>query len=670
MKFRKTGSVFLSLWLALPSLAFEEQRIWEAARQVDELVEKAQREAGVEPNAPAEEEVFLRRIYLDVAGRIPSFEETVAYQANEGPAPRSTLIRELLHSEAYVSQEFHYWADLLRLRYDGNDNAAPFYLDWVKSAIREHMPYDELVRRLVTAEGYAWDDPAVGFYTRDKGMPLDHMAFTVRVFLGTRMECAQCHNHPFDEITQKEFYHMAAFTYGTRGDMDPRQTLKLYDYVKRNRKAIQEDEVLTEREIRRTLRDLTLPMNAGAREVGRDLRLPHDYQYDDASPKEKIGPGTLFGEAEQGADLRETFADWMTSPENERFTRAIANRMWKKVMGRGLIEPEDNFTADTVASHPELMAYLESLMRQLDYDLRDFKAVLYNTRTYQREAMSEDIDLAKPFYFQGPLLKRMSAERMWDSVLTLAVPHLDERTLDLGQEKRSREREWQARRMLELGSFTIFKMAEEIARRSGQAQIELQSVRQEIVEATEKEEEKRLEALRKRAGELNRTYRKALSEVRESYLGKPPKPSALAEGKKGQGEEEENPWKDWYAGLVRASELVSPAPTDHFLQVFGQSNREVVNNASDKGSAIQALWLMNGNIYPIVTRGQSVLMKNLAQEKDLDGKRDVIFRSMLHRRPTPSEKEMFALQVAERGNKAVGDLIWMLLNSTEFAFVQ
>jgi hypothetical protein len=118
-----------------------------------------------------------------------------------------------------VQHFFNYWADVLRVTSNGQQTGqitGAAYMNFVKQSLRDNKPYDEFVRDMVAAQGKAWENGAIGYYMRDRGMPLDNMANTVRVFLGTRIECAQCHNHPFDKWTQMQFYKMAAFTYGVQ----------------------------------------------------------------------------------------------------------------------------------------------------------------------------------------------------------------------------------------------------------------------------------------------------------------------------------------------------------------------------------------------------------------------------------------------------------------------
>jgi hypothetical protein len=155
--------------------------------------------------------------HLDIIGRIPTMQETQAFLQSTDKDKRAKLIDALLASEGYTQHMFHFWADLLRVQSRANGGQGEMtskpYLEHVKRRIRENMPYDAFVRELLTAQGKVWDNPAIGYYMRDLGMPLDNLSNTTRVFLGTRIECAQCHNHPFDKWTQMQFYQMAAFTF-------------------------------------------------------------------------------------------------------------------------------------------------------------------------------------------------------------------------------------------------------------------------------------------------------------------------------------------------------------------------------------------------------------------------------------------------------------------------
>src|SRR6056300_920292 len=193
---------------------------------IDKLIEAKLKENELSPNEEIAEGVFLRRVYLDIVGRVPTIEEAEAFHSESYENKRERLIEKLLSSEGYVSDSYHLWADILRINGEPGGTVSSAYELWVKDALRKNMPYDEFVHSLITAEGKFWENGAVGYYFRDRGMPLDNMSNTVRVFLGTRLECAQCHDHPFDKWTQMDYFKMASFSYG--------MNTRAYDSMNRN----------------------------------------------------------------------------------------------------------------------------------------------------------------------------------------------------------------------------------------------------------------------------------------------------------------------------------------------------------------------------------------------------------------------------------------------------
>lgn len=153
--------------------------------------------------------------------------------------------------------------------------------------------------------------------------------------------------------------------------------------------------------------------------------MPKDYQYDNAKAGDVVQPEALFGaaaEIRKGETPRQAFARWLTSKENPRFARTIANRLWKQAFGIGQIEPVDDMMDTTVAENTELMNYLEAEMKRLNFDMKEYLRVIYNTETYQRQVSVEEVNPGETYRFSGPILRRMTAEQVWDSFLTLAVP--------------------------------------------------------------------------------------------------------------------------------------------------------------------------------------------------------------------------------------------------------
>lgn len=428
------------------------------AREIDALLVKDWKANNILPNPPASDEVFVRRVYLDVIGRIPTTGDATAFFESKQPNKRAVLISSLLDSEGYVQHFYNYWADVLRLQSQGAQ-AGPTtgyaYSNYIRLSLRENKPYDRLASELVSATGLAWENGAIGYYMRDKGMPLDNMALTSRVFLGTRIECAQCHNHPFADWTQKEFYEMAAFTYGVNeGDTDKRIGLrdaskartdeinaqyardKATDLVKAKQ---QHDAALAahgkvSKNVNTVLNQINGSTLRGTEQVerDRDLKLPADYKYKDVPPLSVVKPATIMGAPVapySGMRRTEVFAKWMTSPENPCFTKVLANRLWRQAFGVALIEPLDDLTEDAKAMIPDLEEHLEKLLIARHYNMKAYLAALLNTRAYQAAATREEYHAGEIYHFTGPVLRRMAAEQIWDSFVTLIRPDPDTRNL-------------------------------------------------------------------------------------------------------------------------------------------------------------------------------------------------------------------------------------------------
>lgn len=684
-----SGTIALHVFLLSVATANDRQ----VSRRVDEFVEQNLRKHGIKPNPPASDEVFLRRAYLDIVGRIPTHKEAQQFLGSESSSKRGQLIHHLLQSEGYVSHWFNYWADILRVksRMDGARGAGEAYADWVKEALRSNKSYREIVHELITAEGYVWDNGAVGYYLRDSGMPLDNMSNTAQIFLGTQLVCAQCHNHPFDRWKQKEYYEMAAYTYGMETRANPEKILRLDERVSKMEKRANRRESSRElnRHVRSALRDLLEPLSYRvSHDEEKMLRLPSDYQYDDAKPREEVQADTIFGKRVSGRSSRKlaSYADWLTGTDNPRFTRVIVNRLWKAVMGVGLIEPVDDFKDDTQPSNPALMNFLEKEMLAVDYDLRRFLGILYNTRTYQRESTLVDVDLAD-YHFPGPVLRRMSAEQIWDSLLTATMPGVDERKGSSSDKKRYESMKKQVH-----GLEAMKKQPQKIlATAKAMAQVEY-----EHEEAT-KDLRKRLAAARENGNDgvakrLNDEMKQARKErdsevkdIRESfeaaYMGAASGAMGsmtmmrMDEKKSTKKDIDDRPdprWKGFDKSDVRASELRSPMPSDHFLRQFGQSDRETIQAAESEASVAQALNLLNGKVLDKLVSSKSMLMKGVEQLYGDDEKQDFIFMSLLTRLPSDAERALMDKEFAgvDSSEEACESIIWALLNTKELLFVQ
>ena len=629
------------------------------ASQVDERVQRHHAAKGTKLNAAASDETFLRRVYLDVVGRIPSLEESTRFLGSKNEDRRAKLIDALLGSEGCVSHMFNWKADLLRVNTRGLAAGQPGWLydDWVKDAIRSRMPWDEFVRRLVTANGYLWENGAVGFYVRDLGMPLDHMSNMTRIFLGTRIECAQCHDHPLEPITQKDFYQMVAFTFGVSNLGNPggysNDNVKQWPEIKARLNAMPKDEALSQGVSRTVsfLKRLTT-------DTDKQLKFPETDAYDTAARGKTVEPRTLFGDEAKVSEggRRKAFAEWMTSPRNPRFAKNIANRLWKRVMGTGLIEPVDSLSALPNPQHADLMDFLAQTMIGLRFDERAFLAVLLNTRLYQSEAVRDKPEPSVAFELRGPQLRRLSAEQIWDSHLVLLAKDIDERKFAFNHEGSAMNPE----RLRKLGTMSadeiIARARDEMAYRIRQREYSLRLVEQQKERAAAQARGDEREVKRLQAAHAKENKNFYSPELMEMEMGG------------GSTVKETDPrWRSLPPHFVRASETPLPLPLGHFLRQFGQSDRREIDAFNRDPNTTHSLALMNGELTTQVLAKDSFLCRQIAATTEQ--RTQLIYRAILVRSASAEDLAETA-RLTNGSLTPEQDIIWALLNSPEFLFNQ
>tara|TARA_R110002072_G_scaffold46591_8_gene128963 strand:+ start:4930 stop:7011 length:2082 start_codon:yes stop_codon:yes gene_type:complete len=645
------------------------------AAKLDALLARGLKRHQETPLPLVDDATFVRRTYLNVAGRIPTLKETERFLADQNPDKRTALCDLLLNSPGHTSHFSNFWFDLLRVKSRQRQLSGEPFAHFIRKSVIDDKPYDEFVRELLVAEGaaHATDNGATGHLMRDNGMPHDSMANTVRLFLGTRLECAQCHNHPFDHWTQKQFFEMAAFF----GSMRYRDNRVLGNY-RDLRKELANEEQRTRQAALQLVRRLTQGIQGNGSGIE---KLPKDYQYDDARPLAPIKASTIFGSKVKlaypknsrsqskraqrqrrqrnamvaGINSREALADWMTDKKNPQFTKVIANRMWARTFGRGLIEPRDDWKKDTVAVHPELAKELEKLMVRVDFNLRQFERVLLHTQLFQQQVDIKDPMPGTAPLFTGPVLRRMSAQQVWDSLITLVYDDIDERL-----------RAPDSRAAPVYASYEQVKGADkdEILRivkgGRGMMQNRAKERRQEM-----QKQKARDRNARKRAQPLLRELAAARRD------GDLPRVAQIRKQLEQMGVNlGERAAKGQEVDMLRASDLAQPARLGHMLREFGQSDRETIDASSDVATVPQVLTLMNGFLDQRVLNGQSALRRDLQFATDGARRIRVAFLTTLNREPTPEELDDWRRQVAINGTKTLNDLVWVLCNSNEFRFVQ
>ncbi len=733
-----------------------------AAQKIDEIIDAHLEEQQLKAYATITDEQFVRRTYLAIVGRIPTLAEADGFLESTSAEKQSELIHTLLTNDSgYTAHHFQFWADLLRL--PTGQHWSLVYQTWMKEQIAANTPYDELVRQLVSGHGLVFDNPAAAYYIRDTGMDLDNMSNTVRIFLGTRLECAQCHNHPFDKWTQMDYFRMAAFTYGFdhRGGNPHRSGIHnalkeeekaayfaaaeienfpfLKDeadidkqMAKSNTSKFLERSGLTKLQIREhALRALTARTvaeehnEAVYQSIGplynmvtyvevrhlqdTQLKLPHDYQYDNAKPHDPVPTGTMFGAEiphhDDPGERKKAYAEWLTGPDNPRFTRVIVNRLWKRTFGHGIFEPVDDLTDDTPISQPKLLSYLEDQMRELNYDIRAFQNVLFHTELFRREMHGEDHYPGMPFHFQGPLMTRMSAEQMWDSIVTMVLPDVDtyapnqEKLLDRIADTRATYRSLNERPLEEV--LPRIKAAGDLRRGLISEQRDYEKRITAAYAAGEGEKAKELTRelkektrdVEQRAQEIvlvdlkdgraidsamtmgSRPAADTVETVKIIKAAKPRKaPEELDENESRIWAEREkenlNHYRETANEMARAIDLGSPARRGHFLRDFGQSDRDVIENGSSHASVPQSLYLLNSPLSIAISNPNSVLGSQLDTAATPEEKIELIYRSMLTRKPSEREVARVLDDYRNHGEETIEDLVWALLNSRQFLFIQ
>jgi hypothetical protein len=606
-------------------------RVWAAAQAIDGLM--AKHHAAMKRPEPAlvGDEKFLRRAHLVAIGRIPTADEAAAFLSDDELSKRASLVARLVGSPGYASHMSNWAFDRLRVvdRKVGQPLRFHAYRHWMREAVEQNMPWDDMVAALLTAEGGGWDPAtaAVGYHTRDRGMALDNMAISMRVFLGSRMECAQCHNDPFGETKQKDFFRLAAFANGT-GAMKQDLMRDLFREMAAKPQASLEHQAAWM--FWRDIYGLSLAGGGTGR-----IPLPQDYRYRDARPGDIEGARAPFGKPTSLAgtrdrdDGRRRLADWMTKGTGERFPAMIANQMWRRVMGAGLFEPADEYVELSETENPALSRHLASLMSSLDYNLRDFQHALLLTRAFQYETNPEPSAAAGGADdFRGRRVARLSAEQLWDSLVTLVAGDPD------GQPRRALDR-------------TIYLEGRPVL----QGKMDMEQLSREVL-ALESEEE-----------------------VRAYFDGFVAKVRAEQDGG-GAGEMEAPRMRRDPVAYVRgvhprASELPSPAPADHFLALFGQSNREVVDGATREPNMGQVLALMNGFVQrEVLAQPDAVLNRGLAEAASPEDKIRRLYLSVLSREPSPGETDLMRAEFEADLETAPANIAAAMVMSAEFLYLQ
>jgi hypothetical protein len=346
---------------------------------IDRAVFEKLNQMRIPPSGGITDDAFLRRVTIDLIGRLPTPDEVQAFRDAPFADRRERLIDDLLDRDEFTDFWTMKLADVLRSngRLLQPKGAAAFHR-WVRAAVASRRPLDAMARDLLTAEGSSFADPAASYYriARD---PEAAVETTAQLFLGIRIQCAKCHNHPFERWTQDDYYGFAAF-FGGIG----------------HKKGPQPGE------------EIIFATGDGT------IRQPRSGAV--MPPRAPGGPGPEAGAATTPTERRAWLASWLTGPENPFFARGLANRVWYHLAGRGVVEPVDDFRDSNPACNDELLDALATELRRSGYDLRSLLRFIATSRTYQRSAKSvPGNDLDEP-YFAHAMLRPLPAEVLLDAI--------------------------------------------------------------------------------------------------------------------------------------------------------------------------------------------------------------------------------------------------------------
>lgn len=347
-----------------------------AANYIDQLVYAKLRQLNFAPSPVCSDEVFLRRVYLDVIGILPTEDETRRFLSDPSPDKRKRLIDQLLERPEFARFWAQKWGDLLRVtKSQMGDGGVYKFHRWLERAIASNMPYDEMVRQLITASGSTLHNPAANFYRTAPDVS-ECVEVVAQLFLGTRLQCAKCHNHPFERWTQDNYYGLAAF----------------FNHVQRKPSGRDDEWLVWPGERVPVVQPRT----------GRTMQpwVPFDGVLAIPDPVEP----------------RQRLAEWLTSPDNPLFARVGVNRLWSQLFGRGIVDPPDDFRDSNPPSNVELLDALARDFVEHGFDRKHMLRTILNSRTYQASSQTTPLNEDDEKYFSHYYPRMLTAEQLLDAI--------------------------------------------------------------------------------------------------------------------------------------------------------------------------------------------------------------------------------------------------------------
>jgi hypothetical protein len=374
--------------IVVPYAASVDLAGWAGHNFIDRLAAAKFREAGIPPSPVCDDATFLRRAYLDATGTLPTAEQAVAFLDSKDPGKRARLVDQLLgltgdpaqdvHNNDYAAYWALKWADLIRSNSAALGEQGMWALDnWLRESFRDNKRFDRFARELIVARGSTFSNGPANYY-RIAGTPQDLTEATAQLFLGVRLQCARCHNHPFERLSQADYYGFAAF------------------FARVGSKTSQEFGVFGN--------EVVVVVRADG-EVGH----PRTGQV--------MKPTPLYGKpVAEAFDRRQALADWLTAPGNRMFARNVVNRYVAYLLGRGLVEPVDDLRATNPPSNPELLDALADDFVKSGYDVKHLLRTIMTSRLYELDSRPVPGNAADTRFYSHYPVKRLAAEPLLDAI--------------------------------------------------------------------------------------------------------------------------------------------------------------------------------------------------------------------------------------------------------------
>jgi hypothetical protein len=343
---------------------------------IDRLVNEKLRQLKILPSGRCRDDEFLRRAFLDAAGRLPSIQETQTFLDDPDPQKRSRLIERLLDTPGHASFWALRWADVLRTTSRKLEPAGVAKFNrWIYEGVLSDKPMDQFARELLTASGSVFENPAANYWRVSRD-PTDATESTAQLFLGIRIQCAKCHNHPFERWTQDNYYGIGA----------------AFARVGRKDGSLPDDEII-----------FTLPTG--------EITQPRTGE---TMPVHLLLTGDVVVPPDE--DRRDVFAEWLTAPENPFFARAIVNRVWGHLFGRGIVEPVDDFRDSNPPANAPLLDELAQQYVRHGYSRKWLVRTIMNSEAYQRSAIPNEFNADDDRYGSQFVPRMLSAEQLLDAI--------------------------------------------------------------------------------------------------------------------------------------------------------------------------------------------------------------------------------------------------------------